>query len=105
MNQPGLFDAPYPASPGYKAHGTSRAAAESVKPRAATLRDKALALLKDASLTADEVAAKLGETVLAIRPRITELKRMGEIEDTGRVRRNASGVMASVWKIASGPPR
>lgn len=98
MNQLGLFDRPYPSSPGFKAEGTSRAAAEAISPRAPTLRDRALALLKMTPLTADEIAAKLDESVLSVRPRVAELKRMGKIEDTGRTRFNASHVRATVWK-------
>lgn len=98
MNQPGLFDAPYPASPGYKTGGTSRAAAEKIRPRAPTLRDKVLEMLKADALTADECAERLNVTVLACRPRLSELSRMGLIYDTGLTSKNASGVNATIWR-------
>jgi predicted ArsR family transcriptional regulator len=102
MEQRGLFEQLYPASPGFKSGGTSRAAAEAMKPRAGTLRDRALALLKDAALTADEVAWKLNRSVLSVRPRLSELVAKGLIHDTGRTRPNASGVQASVWRAVGG---
>jgi predicted ArsR family transcriptional regulator len=89
----------YPNSPGYKRPGTSREAAEAIKPRAAILRERSLAALKHRPMTADEVAAHLGESVLSIRPRITELHELGLIEQTGERRRNASGRMAAVWRL------
>lgn len=100
VSQLGLFDAPYPASPGWKRTETSRAAAEGVKPRVPTLRDKVQALLKGAELTADECAAALNVTVLACRPRLSELFRLGMIEDTGKTRPNASHIQATVWRAA-----
>lgn len=98
MNQPGLFDTPYPASPGWKREGTSRTAAEKMAPRAPTLRDALLGLLKGAALTTDEAAAKLGKSILSIRPRASELLAMGLIYDTGKTRKNDSGVQATVWR-------
>lgn len=49
-------------------------------------------------LTADEIAAKLDESVLAVRPRVSELFHAGVIEKTGDRRPNASGLNAHVWK-------
>lgn len=94
-----LFD--YPNTPGFKEPTTSAAAAESMKPTARTLRSKVLDCLALANGTADEIAARLDASPLAIRPRFTELQRMGKIEDTGRRRRNASGRSAKVWSLAS----
>jgi hypothetical protein len=51
-----------------------------------------------AGLTADEIAAALDESVLAIRPRVSELFHAGLIEKTGERRRNQSGLSAHVWK-------
>jgi predicted ArsR family transcriptional regulator len=49
-------------------------------------------------LTADEIAATLDESVLAVRPRVSELFHAGLIEKTGERRRNQSGLSAHVWK-------
>jgi predicted HTH transcriptional regulator len=96
LQQPDLFT--YPRAPGFKAAGTSRTAAEKVRPQALTLREQVLALLQRASLTADECAAKLDKSILSIRPRLSELLALGKIYDTGRTRANASGIQATVWK-------
>lgn len=91
----------YPQQPGYRRRSkTSKGAAESVKDRAPTLRDRVLWLLKtsEPGHTADECAMLLGETVLSIRPRLSELKRLGKIYDSGITRPNISGVQASVWR-------
>ncbi len=90
----------YPASPGYRDTDTSKAAAEAMKPTAATLRARCLRILSyyQAGLTADAAAEILGISILAARPRFTELKLLGKIYDTGTRRRNASGKSAIVWK-------
>jgi predicted ArsR family transcriptional regulator len=52
-------------------------------------------------LTADEIAAKLDASVLAVRPRVSELFHAGRIEKTGERRLNQSGLAAHVWKKRS----
>lgn len=88
----------YPESPGYKSGSTSRAAATAMTDRAGTLRALALQVLEDHpdGLTADECAQKMGQSILAVRPRLTELQHMKKICDTGLRRRNASGHSARV---------
>lgn len=87
----------YPQAPGFKRTDTSRQAAEDMKPNAATLRSKVLRALGNCPLTADECAAVLRQPVLSIRPRLSELRELGRIEDSGKRRRNASGKNAIVW--------
>lgn len=92
----------YPHHPGFKSRGTSRIAAKSMAPLAPTLRDRVLALYAQApnGLTADEVADKLGLTPFSIRPRVSELARLGALTDTMERRANAtSGRIAIVWRI------
>jgi predicted ArsR family transcriptional regulator len=89
----------YPQAPGYRQRETSRAAAEHITPCAKTLRDKALQALSE-PLTADEVAERLGVSILAIRPRVTELAKLGKVEDSGTRRKNSSGRPAIVWVVA-----
>ena len=104
MTQPDLFDPTrYPSVPG-SARGvdTSIAAAESVQPRAAYLREKCRAYVKRWGMTgctADECALNLHESVLSIRPRFTEMRRLNWIEDTGERRKNDSGRNAIVWRV------
>jgi len=50
-------------------------------------------------LTADEAADVLGLSYFSIRPRVTELARMGKLEDSGEVRPNHSGKNAIVWRL------
>ena len=90
----------YPVVPGAKVDGTSTEAAEAMKPRAGILRAKVLACLKQRALTADECADVLRESVLAIRPRFSELRALNLIADTGERRENDSGRRAIVWRAA-----
>ena len=91
---------PYPATPGYKDRDTSRKAAESMVGPADQLRARCMIEINSAGLhgrTADETAERIGETVLSVRPRFTELQRMGKIVDSGARRHNSSGRSAKVW--------
>ena len=96
----------YPDTPGFKAPGTSQQAAISIAPTAANLRDRVESLfLTGATLTADECAEALGVTVLAARPRLSELAKMGLIvksyqDGIPERRKNASGMSAQVWRAA-----
>lgn len=77
---------------------TRREAAASIP--AETLRAHCLAILRSyGPLTPDEIAMKMHQSILAVRPRITELKALDLIEDTGRRRPNASGRRAMVVAI------
>lgn len=98
-----LFDWPI-------AHGktdTSSEAADRIDPLTPTLRERCYALVQDhclipyyGGLTADEAAGILNRTVLAIRPRFTELKDMGKIKDSGKRRKNDTDHNQIVWNLA-----
>lgn len=92
----------YPQAPGYKTEQpeTSKQAAKAVKSRAGLLRTMVLEKYRLGSATADEIAAKLGESVLTIRPRVAELHADGKLEDTGVRRKNESGHSATVWRLS-----
>ena len=90
----------YPDQPGHRGTDTSRAAAASMAPKASLLRDRVLAEIRRCPSTPDEVAKRLRQTVLAVRPRVTELKAKALIVDTGARRKNASGRSAIVWRAA-----
>lgn len=90
----------YPHVPGHKVHGPSLAAARATEPVAGRLRQQVKEALACGPLTADECAAELGESILSIRPRFSELLALGEIEDAGDRRRNSSGRKATVWRLA-----
>lgn len=86
----------YPTTPGFKADGTSEYAANTTD--SGTLRELTYQSLRKADKTADEVANDLGLDRLAIRPRITELVRLGRVRKTERTRCNTSGKPATVWR-------
>jgi hypothetical protein len=97
----------YPDTPGWKEPTTSREAAEAIESIAITIRGEALRELKKSKqytppgLTPDQVAKAIGRTVLAVRPRITELKNRELIVKTGEKRLNVSGLRAAVWVAVS----
>lgn len=66
-----------------------------------SLKERCLTALTDAILTADEVAEKIGASVLAVRPRMTELAAKGLIDPTAFKRKNSSGKQAVVWMLAA----
>jgi hypothetical protein len=92
-----LFD--YPNQPGFKEYETAKAAAEAIAPNTPRLRAACLRVIARQPATPDEVAQQLGLSILSIRPRITELSKLKQIEDTGLRRPNNSGRMAKVWRI------
>lgn len=88
----------YPETPGAQDRDTSRAAADFIAPTALQLRARALAVVERSNgLTADEVAGRLGLSILSIRPRLTELAHLGKVRDGGGRRKNKSGRRAIVW--------
>jgi hypothetical protein len=98
-----LHAAPYGVLPGHKEPTTSRDAARTMGGTAALLRERVLVAVIAAGergLTPDETATILGESVLAIRPRFSELgpKHYGLITPTGERRRNESGLLAKAWR-------
>ena len=90
----------YPEVPGFKATGTSQEAALKADRFAGNLRELSYATIVGAGargMTADEVAAKLGKSVLAIRPRVSELVAQTRIVPSGERRTNSSGMRADVY--------
>ena len=91
----------YPSSPGFKTPGTSQEAAHKIQGKASALRDQVERLfLTGAQMTADECAEALHESVLAVRPRLSELLKMGLLVKTSERRKNASGMSATVLRAA-----
>ena len=87
----------YPTDAGWTDSETGREAAQEID--ATTLRRKCLPLLREKAMTPDECAKCLGIDWQSIRPRFTELKLLGVIEDTGERRRNDTGKRAKVWRL------
>lgn len=94
----------YPDRPGFKTTGPSEEAADAIAPRALRIRDSVLEVITTAPspMTADEIAGALGLSILTVRPRVSELHRMGEIRRASDRRCNSSGMTASTWRAA--PP-
>ena len=92
----------YPTAPGFKTTTpeTSALAAAQIAARSGDLRGGVLLILKNKNCTADEVADQLGESVLSVRPRLSELRAMGKIIPTPYRHKNASGHSAVVWTVS-----
>lgn len=90
----------YPLFPGWKGGETSRIAAKSVAPKAPTLQARVLDALSRRPMTPEEAALFLRVDVFSIRPRFSELRQLGKIEETGERRRSRGGKLATVWRLA-----
>lgn len=100
--------ATYPQAPGYKEETTSKEAARKMGINASRMRADLLVLYQTAwpaGMTADEAAEKIGRSVFAVRPRVTELRKLGDLypalgtssgEPKVMRRKNASGMAATV---------
>jgi DNA-binding IclR family transcriptional regulator len=91
----------YPGAPGFKVSGPSEQAAEAMATTASKLRATVLAQFAEYpnGATADEIAKDLDLSVLSVRPRVSELNRLGLIGQTGTRRKNESGMTATVWHV------
>ncbi|SHG87197.1 hypothetical protein [Bradyrhizobium erythrophlei] len=92
---------PYPKGLGYKENDTSKDAAEEFESRAVVLRARAYSYIsRNPGRTADQIAEALGETIVSMRPRVSELRKEGLIVNDGRGV-NASGMSAHRWRVAT----
>lgn len=91
----------YPGRPGWKARGSSIEAAYAVARHATTLRKRVHDFLLDrypAAFSADQIADGLAETILSVRPRVSEPNKMGVIEAVSQRHKNQSGMSAHCWR-------
>ncbi|MCA6298344.1 MAG: hypothetical protein IM624_03995 [Phenylobacterium sp.] len=95
------MDDRYPTHPGSKGlDGTSQAAAVAMARPAQRLRRLALATMaRIGPATALEVCEAAQVPREALQPRLSELRRLGQIEATGERRRNPSGKSAAVLRL------
>lgn len=92
----------YPLVPGAKVGGTSTDAAISIAEHAKTIRRRVLLAYGAAfprGLTPDEAATVVKSSILTVRPRCAELKRLGLLKLTGATRKNESNHSASEMLI------
>ena len=69
--------------------------------RGTSLRAKVYAVLAlKGPITADEVAEVIGESILNVRPRVSELAKQGVVRDSGVRGLTASGHKAAKWVLA-----
>lgn len=88
----------YPHAAGSKRVGPSEDAAKAVTPTIKEAHRKILfALRADGPATADEIAERIGKTILYTRPRMSEMVNLGLIVETEVTRPNDSGKPATVW--------
>jgi hypothetical protein len=93
----------YPDAPGFKVEGTSSEAAAKIAPHAGRLRKPILRAFMNApdGLVPDQVAKIIGERDLTIRPRCSELRRLGLLAYIGGRRKNETGSDAYVLQITA----
>ena len=95
----------WPGDPGPNVHKNAKdteiAAAEFIAPKVTGLRLQALQSLASAQpgLTGSQVADRMGAWLYSVKPRITELQRMGLVADSGERARNERKRQEVVWKI------
>lgn len=100
----GQVERRYPHCPGFKRTDASREAAVKIVRHAETVRNLVLAefiAVGPRGLTADECGKLLGESVLTVRPRVSELRAAGRIEPTEERRVNDSRMSATVWRATA----
>ena len=91
--------------PAQRHSDTSVAAAEAIKPKAASLREQVYQhILKKSDwdgVTDEEISENLEISGNTIRPRRVELVAEGRVVDSGMRRKTRSGRMAAVWVVKS----
>lgn len=85
-----------------KAGDTERQAAELIAPRVTGLRFKVLGFIAafgEQGAIGEDIAQESGEWLYSVKPRITELNRLGLVEDTGNRIKNSRNRKEVVWRI------
>lgn len=91
----------YPGRAGFKVSGTSQDAANAIEGsgQAGRLRMAVLGFYARQNGTPDECAAYLGESILSIRPRCSELLTQGRLYRTGERRKSSEGRAQNVLAL------
>jgi hypothetical protein len=88
----------YPDTPGWQKTDTSKAAADDMAPKAATIRDMVLRALRERDMTSYELADALRLEYHTIQPRTSELRAKHKIIDSLKRRKGPTGKLGIVWK-------
>ena len=90
-----------PDGTGYHNTDTSYDAALEIEPEAATIRKRIIEHMQtiNAPISPDDTADALGLSVLAVRPRFSELRESGRILDSNQRGTNRSGRSCILWKL------
>ena len=91
----------YPDRPGWKGSDTSRAAAAGIAGKAGTLRDRVLAAINVRPGTPEQIALRIDEPLMNVRPRCSELHAKGLIEDSAVRGTAMGGRHAIVWRVVA----
>lgn len=66
------------------------------------VRQQILAILTETpSLTGEQIADKIGKPVKQIRPRLTEMKKAGQIAKGGQVKRDGAKRPSALWTVVA----
>jgi predicted ArsR family transcriptional regulator len=95
----------YPFVPGSKDNDTGKEAALKYAPQAPTRRAQVLQGLAAGPATAEEIGERIGLHWYLTRPRLSELKAMGEVVETGERGAGALGGVVKRWRLTTATER
>lgn len=89
-------------SVGYQNTDTSRAAAEDIGTKAATIREMVIDSLHKSvlPLTTEEIAVAIRLPYRTVQPRLSELRAAGRVKDSGLRKRGTFGKNIIAWSLA-----
>ena len=93
----------YPKEPGFRNTDTSKAAAVSMRKRAATIGEQVLDCLRDdGPLATFQIAERIKKSYRSTQPRTSEWRAIGKIRDSGkRVIDPETDKAVIVWELAA----
>jgi predicted ArsR family transcriptional regulator len=95
----------YPIAPGFKDKGPGREAAERYAPQVGRRQAQVLGGLDAGPATAEEVGDRVGLHWYLTRPRLSELKALGLVVETGERGRGALGGSVNRWRQTTSEER
>ena len=95
----------YPHTPGFKDNGTGKEAALAYAPKVGRRRAQVLAGLESGPATAEQIAKRIDLHWYLTRPRLSELKALGLVVETGERGAGALGGRVNVWRVTTAEER